>query len=105
MGAGVVRFLGIVACLPLAVVVLGTPSGAAPITVPGLIQGVTPNALTARFEKCMSTTARTATTTVPGAAGQIAVPPAATAGVPSAADCLANLGLDRPALREAVTLC
>ena len=108
MGAGVGRFLGIVACLHLAVAVLGTRAGAAPISIPGLLRGVTPNALTARFEKCMSTTLpRTpAPVTVNGAPGKVSVPAAGAPAVPSVADCLANLGLgDRPALREETTLC
>jgi hypothetical protein len=98
-----VRFTGLVACLSPALLVLGTAAGAAPISVPGLLHGVTPNALTARFEKCMTTTA----TPIPGANGGIAAaPPAANATVPSVADCLANLGLgNRRALREETTLC
>lgn len=111
MGAGVVRSLGIVTCLILAVAVVGAPCAAAPITLPGLLRGVTPNAFTARFERCMSTTAPATPAPatkgpVPGANGATSTDPRAAASVPSVADCLANLGLgDHPELRGEATLC
>ena len=71
MAARVVRSVGIVACVLLAVAVNATPAAAAPVTVPGLLEGVRPNALTARFEKCMSTTPGTPAPAA-GANGQIA---------------------------------
>jgi hypothetical protein len=111
MGAGVVRSLGIVSCTILALAVVEAPSAAA-VTLPGLLRGVTPNAFTARFEKCMSTTLPA--TTAPATKGPVVGvndPRAAAAGavsqsVPSVADCLANLGLgDQPQLRGETALC
>ena len=114
MAAGRVRLLGIASCLPVAAAMLATPSNAAPVSVPGILRGATPSALTAAFEKCMQVpVVRTAPGNtapqpqVPGAAGPaVAVPPAATPAVPSVANCLANLGFGgRRALVEQTTLC
>ena len=112
MGAGAVRSLGIVSCLILVGAAAAAPSAAAPITLPGLLSGVAPNAFTARFEKCMSTTAPA--TKAPATNGPVLRANAASTAaagavhqsVPSVADCLANLGLgDQPQLRGETALC
>ncbi|HEY0381641.1 MAG TPA: PKD domain-containing protein [Candidatus Elarobacter sp.] len=98
----------------------GTPSNAAPL-LQGIIRGAVPNAYTARFQRCMTVTAtRTAPPVQPGTAGTTAVGgavppdprvpaavvPAVKQPVPSAAECLAALGLaDHPGLRESTALC
>ncbi len=82
MGARLARSIALAYCLPAAAAALAAPSSAVPIGIP------TPNARTAAFEKCMN----------------VAAP--ATPAVPSAARCLAVMGLaDFPRLRVQTTLC
>jgi hypothetical protein len=106
MGAGLVRVLAVASCLPVAAAALAMPSSAAPIARP--ISIPTPNARTTAFEACMNVAAtppRGVSATVSPPVLRAAAAPA-TPAVPSAARCLALMGLaDVPRLRVQTTLC